>query len=152
MMTPAVSRWLLYWPTFLTLEMADSWITEARKVAGRGDGLPMAAERRSDGATLGWIMVNRSGEDRRKASFGYWLGEEHHGRGYMGEAAPIAVQAGFKLLDVDVIEAAVQPGHEASQRVLLKCGFKEVGSGELFSPVRQRNDFYRFYQIERQGY
>ncbi|MBV9653266.1 MAG: GNAT family N-acetyltransferase [Acetobacteraceae bacterium] len=141
MMTSAVSRWLAYWPVPFTLEMAESRIAWARDAARERKHLPFAAERLSDGALLGWVMVNRAAGCERRGTFGYWLGEEHHGQGYMREVAPAVLEAGFRLLDLDVIGATVHPDNPASLAVMRGCGMQRVGEGMMFMPARDREEF-----------
>jgi len=87
MMTPEVSQWVGYWPIPFTVDMAKLRIERARAAAAAGKTLPFAAER-LDGVLAGWIVFNRTDEDARRATFGYWFGKAHHGQGYMREVAP----------------------------------------------------------------
>ena len=87
MMTPEVSRWVAYWPFPLTYEMAVERIESSLKLARAGDMLPFVAVEKASHDMIGWIMFYRDTENRRRASFGYWLG----GKGYMKEVAPVAL-------------------------------------------------------------
>ena len=149
MMTAAVSRWVASWPVPFTSEMAVERITNARKAATDGRALPCAIERRSDGALVGWIGVTRETSHERRAMLGYWLGEKHHGHGYMREAAPAAVQMAFQQLDLDVIEAAAQPENAASFAVLRGCGMAPVGERMIFAPSRSRDELCLLYEVAR---
>ncbi len=148
MMTPEISRWVGYWPVPFTVEMAELRIERARAAAFAGKTLPFAAER-LDGALVGWIVFNRTDEDARRATFGYWLGEAHHGCGYMREMAPLALAAGFRLLGVNVIEASVQPDNVASLAVLRACGFREIGQGMVAAPARNRTELCDLFELMR---
>ncbi len=96
-MSPEVSCWVAYWPVPFTLEMAISRIETSREMAYAGDALPFGVIEKTRNALIGWVMLNRDPQDRRRGSFGYWFGEEHQGKGYMRELAPVALAAGFKL-------------------------------------------------------
>jgi len=98
---------------------------------------------------IGWVMFNRDTGNRRRGSFGYWLGEKHHGKGYMKELAPVALVAAFKLLDIDVIEAAAQPENTASLAVMRGCGMEFTGERMVYAPARKREELCHFYEIER---
>ncbi len=87
LMTPAVSRWLASWPLPFTVAMARERIALAHALADSGQALSLAMTARDTGALLGWIMLHRSRDDSRTATLGYWLGEAHHRRGYLREAA-----------------------------------------------------------------
>jgi ribosomal-protein-alanine N-acetyltransferase len=71
---------------------------------------------------------------------GYWLGEKHHGKGYMKELAPVALAAAFKLLDVEVIEAGAQPENTASLAVMRGCGREFTGERMVYAPARKREE------------
>lgn len=149
LMTPEVSRWVAYWPVPFTYEMAVERIESALKLAHAGDMLPFAVVEKASGEMIGWVAGNRDPENRRRASFGYWLGEKHHGKGYMREVAPVALAAAFKLLDVDVIEAGAQPGNTASFAIMRRCGMVFTGERMVYAPARQRKELCHFYEIER---
>lgn len=151
MMTPAVSRWVAYWPVPFTVAMAERRIADARRAAAEGRALPLAVERRADGAVLGWVAVNRDAADPRRGTLGYWLGEAHQGRGTMREAAAAAVAAGFTLLGLDVIEAAAHPGNAASFAVMRGCGMAPAGERVLFAPARQRDELCLIHEVRRPG-
>ncbi len=149
MMTPTISRWVASWQVPFTLEMAAGRITDARRAAEEGRELPFAVERRSDGALLGWISVNCDAADSRRGGLSYWLGEEHHGYGYMREAAPAAVAAAFDKLHLEMIEAGAQPGNVASFAVLRSCGMAPTGGRTVFAPARGRDELCMFYNVMR---
>ncbi|WP_018268588.1 GNAT family N-acetyltransferase [Methylosinus sp. LW4] len=150
MMTPEVSRWVAYWPVPFTYEMAVARIEAAREWARRGDALPFAVtDKAANGDLIGWVMIYRDEENRRRGSLGYWFGEKHHGKGYMRELAPIALAAGFDLLDLDVIEAAAQPENAASIAVMKACGMKPTGEGMVYAPARERHELCHFYEVQR---
>jgi ribosomal-protein-alanine N-acetyltransferase len=149
LMTSAISRWLSHWPMPFTEAMASARIDAARAMAYRGDALPFAIVGKSDRVLMGWAMIHRDGDDRRRASFGYWLGERFQGRGYMRDVAPSALAAGFAVLDVDVIEAGAQTDHPASFAVMRGCGMRFVRDNWVHAPARGRDEYCRFYEVRR---
>lgn len=151
LMTPAVGRRVAHWPVPFTPAMALARIERAREQAAAGLSLPMALLRRADGALLGWVTVDRREADSRRASLGYWLGEAHQGRGYLSEAAPAAVRAGFRLLGVGVIEAAVRPDNPASIAVLRRLGMRRVGVRPVHASARGRDELCLAYELSRPG-
>ncbi len=149
LMTPAVSRWVSSWPVPFTPEMAAERIVAAREAAEMGKLLPFAIERRFDGVLLGWISVTRDAKDDRRGALGYWLGEEHHGDGYMHEAAAVVMAAGFGRLELEVIEAGAQPGNVAAFAVLRGCGMAPTGGRTVFAPARGHDELCLFYEAAR---
>lgn len=149
LMAPEVSRWLANWPVPFTPEMAATRIELVRKLAAKGGAMPLAVVSKASDEFAGWVMIHREADDRRRASFGYWLGQAHHGKGYMKEIAPVALAAAFRLLDLDVISAGAHPSNLASLAVMRRCGMKHVGEGLVYASARERKEHCHFYEIER---
>lgn len=63
----------------------------------------------------------------QSAQIGYWMGEEHAGKGYMGAAIQLMLEHGFGVMRLNRIEAACIPDNERSIRVLEKAGFRREG-------------------------
>lgn len=152
MMTDTVGRWVAYWPVPFTLEMASERISRSRDLAFQGGLLPFAIVRKVDDRLMGWATVHRDPQAPRSASFGYWIGDAYQGLGYMRELARPVVAAGFRLLDVDVIEAAAQPGNDASFAIMRFCGMRKSGEGMVFAPARERDELCHFYAVRRDAF
>lgn len=149
LMTPGISRWLASWPMPFTPAQARRRIIDLRQRAFRGDALPFAITGRSDGKLCGWITVARKDDDRKVASLGFWLGEPYHGHGFMQEAAPIALEAGFEMLAVDRIEAGAQMENAGSFFIMQVCGMAPVGERTVPASARGRDELCYFYEIAR---
>ena len=63
----------------------------------------------------------------RTAEIGYWLGEEHWGKGIIPEVVNAVAEYGFEQLKLLRIWAQVFAWNPASMRVLEKCGFSNEG-------------------------
>jgi RimJ/RimL family protein N-acetyltransferase len=78
-----------------------------------------------EGEAVGGIgLVAKEDIYRCSAEIGYWLSEEHWGRGVMTEAVRAATTYGFKQFKVQRIYAGVLEWNPASMRVLEKAGFR----------------------------
>ncbi len=151
LMTPEISARVASWPLPFTLERAMQRIVEANRSANAGRSLLMGIERRADGALLGIVGMRRNDADPRLAGMGYWLGAEFHGQGYMREAALAARDACFVRFDVDAIEAACQPGNEASIAVIRALGMVPAGERTVFVPAREREERVLYFAVRRDG-
>jgi len=60
---------------------------------------------------------------RKSALIGYWLGQEHWGKGIMPKAVKVAVDYGFANLDIVRLQAGILGNNPKSMRVLEKAGF-----------------------------
>jgi len=63
----------------------------------------------------------------RSAEVGYWLGEEHWGRGIVTEAVRAVTKYAFETFDIMHIFAGVFERNTGSRRVLEKAGFELEG-------------------------
>ncbi|MGY2046771.1 GNAT family N-acetyltransferase [Methylobacterium sp. JK268] len=145
MLTPAISRWLASWPVPFTPAMAAERIAAARRAVAENRALICAIDGRADGILIGWIGVVR--EAQGCGTLGYWLGEAHHGRGVMREAAPALVAAAFARLDLAVIEASANPENAASLGVMRACGMWPAGTRVIHAPARGRDEACLVYRI-----
>ena len=137
LMTPAVSRWMGSWPVPFTPEMAETRITSTLDAMAEGDTICLMIEHGTE--AVGWIGAARlPGTDR--ASFGYWLGEPWHGRGFMQEAAPAFLVAFRARLTLGSVEATCHPENRGSARVLAACGLHRVGTRMQHAPARNRDE------------
>lgn len=64
---------------------------------------------------------------------GYWLAEEHWGKGYGTEAARAVTDYGFEVMQLPQLLARYRIGNEASRRILLGLGFAELGETKGYS-------------------
>jgi RimJ/RimL family protein N-acetyltransferase len=104
-----------------TLADAEAWIARSAESEGR-----FVIE--VDGQAAGGLGL-RPGEDvwRRSVEIGYWLGEEHWGRGIMTEAVQAATAYAFRAFDATRLWAGVFAWNPASARVLEKSGYELEG-------------------------
>lgn len=112
----------------------DDW---HRWWSGRESRLPGAHDFAitRNGALMGVIAYEG---EMGSAVLGYWLGDEHWGRGYMGEAARAAVSHAFGASRMDRLTASFQHGNEASRRILDGLSFRHVGHAKSFSTARRK--------------
>jgi len=88
-------------------------------------GLAVCA--RDTGAMTGGVNINNIVRGRfQSAALGYWAYVSSV-RGYMSEAIRLVVSYAFGDLDLHRLEANVQPGNEASSRLVLRNGFRHEG-------------------------
>lgn len=61
--------------------------------------------------------------ENRKAEIGFWLLPAYWGKGYVPEAARAIIQYAFHEMHLNRVEAIVEGGNAASEKVLQKLGF-----------------------------
>lgn len=89
---------------------------------------PMSLAIEVHGEAAGGLGVMlRSGNERRTAEVGYWLGESLWGRGIGPEALRLVTAYAASTFDVARLEAFVMVGNTRSTRTLEKAGFQLEG-------------------------
>ncbi len=99
-------------------------------LAGYGDGssVTFAMERREDRIIVGNVMLFRFNEESRRAEIGYSMARAHWGQGYMDEALRALVDYAFsEPLNLNRIEADIDPRNASSAKSLARLGFREEG-------------------------
>lgn len=92
-----------------------------------GDYIRLAVERREDARVIGEALLFSFAKESRRAELGYALARDAWGCGYAGEALPHLVGYAFRELDLNRLEAVIDPRNTASARVLQRLGFRHEG-------------------------
>ncbi|MCP4291179.1 MAG: GNAT family N-acetyltransferase [bacterium] len=79
---------------------------------------------RETGQSMGCIGLFDFNEDQNSAEIGYGMVPEFWGQGYITEIVEEIVRFGFELLGLNSIYGLVVPGNTASEKVLIRHGFK----------------------------
>ncbi len=113
-----------------TLRMAREWRADiaygfhiyARKGLVSGSG-KLTTEQLVGGINLNGIRRGVA----QAANIGYWLGEPYARRGLMSAALSLVLPFAFHDLHLHRLEAACLGSNDASQRLLRKFGFQQIG-------------------------
>jgi ribosomal-protein-alanine N-acetyltransferase len=76
---------------------------------------------------IGDIGFHKYEEKHRRAEIGYKLAKAYWNRGFMSEVIEAALRHGFIEMNLNRVEALVDPRNPSSLRVLEKQGFKREG-------------------------
>lgn len=118
----------------------------ARRRAGAGH--TFAAVVPTDGTVIGCVNLDLS-DDRRGAELGYIFAPWTWGRGFATESARVLVDAGFRRLGLDVVDAHAAVENQASCRVLARAGLRRIGNGSYWAPARGRRFISELYRLSR---
>ena len=123
---PRVARYLSR-PAWASIDVAHVRI--ARDVDGLGTGkyLCLGIFLSEDNALVGECSLFNLSEQCRRAEVGYTLSLNHWGRGYMHEALVALLSYGFDALNLNRVEADIDPRNNASAKCLDRLGFKLEG-------------------------
>ncbi len=142
----ASRRWLETWEPLPEAGVADpaddleafrarcaAWERQRHLDTAYGFGIFLADDARFVGeVSLG--TVHRG--PFQTAYLGYWIGEQHAGKGLVPEAVALVLGFAFAELRLHRVEAAVVPRNRASIRVVEKLGLRYEGLAERFLQIR----------------
>jgi RimJ/RimL family protein N-acetyltransferase len=123
-----------YWSVGAWTSMEQAREALQRDLAAYADGtaLRLAIHLAGQPGLIGTIGLHRFVDQSRRCEVGYALSPQHWGKGYISEALAAALDYGFAALDLNRIEADIDPRNGASARVLERLGFRKEG----FMPER----------------
>ena len=107
---------------------------------------PLLCERIRDGRLVGQVGISmiESGSFSN-AVLGYWIGRPFIRRGYGTRMVELALAYTFKRIDIERIEANIQPNNDASRHLLRGVGFRMEGySPEYLEIDGKRRDHERW--------
>ena len=122
---PAVMR---YWsrPPMTTLGEAQGLIGEMLDAFEQRTLINwMVADR--DDAVIGTCTLFRIDPRHRHAEIGYALRSDHWGRGIASEAVALVLDWAFRRLDLQRVEADIDPRNDGSRQLLARLGFSSEG-------------------------
>lgn len=147
---PEVMR---YWsaPPMTGLEQAQQKFREIQSGYQSGAALQLGIQRLSDQALIGACTLLHFHWPSRRAEIGYLLGRPYWRQGYIQEALHALITYAFQDLDLNRLEADIDPRNTASARTLERLGFQKEGrlrqrwivNGEV-----QDTDFYGLLRSE----
>ncbi len=113
-------------PERFTGENGRAQVRRQQERARSSQGLSLAIGDSLTGEALGCkVLMLRP--QAGVAGIGYWLVPEARNSGYATRAVRLLSDWGLKEQRLHRIEAWVEPGNDASVRVLSKCGFEDEG-------------------------
>lgn len=118
-----------YWsqPPWTDIAQAHEMVAKDRVALASGESLRLGIERLDDHQLLGHCSLFRFSPQCRRAEVGYALGSAAWGHGYMHEALTALLDHGIETMDLNRIEADIDPLNQASARALERLGFTREG-------------------------
>lgn len=118
-----------YWstPPWTSIDPAHAMIERDRTAMAAGEHLRLAIQRRSDGALIGLCTLFNLSATCRRAEVGYVLARPAWGHGLMNEALRTLLQHGFTAMNLNRVEADIDPRNRGSAASLERLGFTREG-------------------------
>ena len=128
---PEVMR---YWASlpWTSITQAEERLAHAQEGYRSQKGFQWGIERKEDGALLGTCSIFSFNRPSRRAEIGYALGRLYWGKVYLNEELTGLVAYAFTTLDLNRLEADIDPRNDASAKTLERLGFQKEG----FMPER----------------
>ena len=109
------------------IAQAEKMIDDAMAAYREGGLCRYAIALRDPDQLIGICNLRGFFEQNRRCELGYALGSAWWGRGYAFEALEALLGHAFSQLDMNRIEADIDPRNEASARLLERLGFRQEG-------------------------
>ena len=123
---PEVMR---YWscPPWIDISQARKWLDGVYEDYRTQNAFQLAVERHTDRVLVGTCTIFQFQTASRRAEIGYALGRPYWGSGYMHEALQTLLRYAFETLDLNRLEADIDPRNLASAKTLERLGFQKEG-------------------------
>jgi ribosomal-protein-serine acetyltransferase len=119
-----LAEWLP-WAGGQTLDGVAEFIRKTRKQLDDNDGLQGALV--LDGRIVGAGGLLGIDWESRKTGIGYWLAEEHQGRGFMTRTVQAVADYAFDDLGLNRVEIQVGTDNAKSRAIPERLGFRQEG-------------------------
>jgi len=123
---PEVMRYWSY-PPWNDTSQARQWLNDVYADYRAQNAFQLAIERQTDRALVGTCTIFQFQAASRRAEIGYALGRSYWGFGYMHEALQTLLRYAFETLDLNRLEADIDPRNLASAKTLERLGFQKEG-------------------------
>lgn len=110
-------------PMAVTQDDAMIYIRKIIESLRSNEGITWAIAFKNDPTLIGTIGFWRIDPENHRAEIGYMLHSQQHQKGIMQEAIITSLNYGFNSMLLHSVEANINPGNEASKKLLLKNNF-----------------------------
>ena len=118
-----------YWSSepWASLAQAEELIGNDLREMAKGEHIRLGIFLNSQNMLIGTCSIFHIMQKCRRCEIGYGIAREHWRHGYMFEAVSALLKLAFEYLDMNRIEADIDPRNTASARSLEKLGFRREG-------------------------
>ena len=112
---------------FKSIDDALDEISWYKSIFEKGTGIRWGISLKGSDKIIGSCGFFNRAVEHSRTEIGYELSKEYWGKGIAGEALESVVKYGFQNLQLERIEALVEPANVASLKLLDKMGFEKEG-------------------------
>lgn len=110
-------------PLAKNIDDAIAHIKMIQEKTNLNEGINWAITEKGNDKLIGLIGHYRIKPESFRCEIGYMILPQYQGKGYITEAIKTVLDYGFNTMQMHSIEAIIDPGNFASEKVLLKNGF-----------------------------
>lgn len=133
----AVAKYMNIKP-FTKVEQVEEMINLLNNLADQEQAFRWAIVRKRDNLVLGTCGFNNWDQENCRAEIGYELGQQFWRQGIMTETLTALLGYGFGRMELNRIQALVEPANRSSLSLLQKLGFKEEGVLRKYERVKDQ--------------
>lgn len=121
-----IGRWLSWVPTMTSVDAIAKKTREWSKEQTKGTDETFGVW--YEEALVGAISLNHINKLDKNAEIGYWLDENHQGKGIVTNSCKLLLAYGFKDLRLHIIEISCSRGNDKSRAITKRLGFTKEGT------------------------
>ncbi|WP_096154418.1 MULTISPECIES: GNAT family N-acetyltransferase [Bacillus] len=123
-----------------------------KSIVEEGTGIRWVITKKDSNVVIGSCGFLNMSRKHHRAEIGFELNKEYWGQGIASEAVEAVIHYGYKNLNLERIEAIVDPPNLLSQKLMEKQGFRKEGLLRRYEyNFGKFNDVY-MYSLIRQDY
>lgn len=148
---PEVMKYWSHLP-FTKRDQAKEMIADAEKAVKEGSSLRLAIIYKPEEKLIGTLSLFNFNESSRRAEVGYILSNRYWRKGLTTEALNVLITYSFHELNLNRLEADIDPDNIASAMLLQKCGFEHEGRLKerwIVNDIPSDSDIYGLLQSSK---
>lgn len=150
---PDFTRYIVFDP-HKSLDDSLAFVALMKNIYQQKDSVRWGMELKENGQLIGNAGLHFWKRDIRCADVGYHIGQDFQGHGFATETLAAMVDFGFEHMNLNRLQGYINPGNDASGRVMEKLGFikegiwrqVEIKDGKLVDKIwfaLLREEYYR---------
>ena len=122
-------RVMQYWntPPWASIACAQAFIDEDRRARAAGELVRFGIFLKESNVLIGKCMLFDHSPSSRRAEIGFGIAASYWGAGYIQEASAALIEHGFNAMNLNRIEAEIDPQNIGSAKALERMGFSLEG-------------------------
>lgn len=135
---------------FVTIEEALDEIAWFQSIFEKGTGMRWGITEKGENRVIGSCGFLNLSSKHHRAEIGFELSKEHWGKGIAAEALQAVMAHGFTQLELNRIEALIEPANSPSQKLVERNGFVQEGLLRSYEYTRGKfDDLYMYSLLKR---